>query len=53
MRFEIINNSREAKIYNVKVDAGQFDANDTGLVSNGLVGKIGARVEDNVYELKA
>lgn len=52
-RFEIINNSREAKIYNVKVDVAQFDANDTGLVSNGLVGKIGARVEDNVYELKA
>ena len=52
-RFEIINNSREAKIYNVKVDVAQFDANDTGLVSNGLVGKIGARIEDNVYELKA
>lgn len=52
-RFEIINNSREAKIYNVKVDEAQFDANDTGLVSNGLVGKIGARIEDNVYELKA
>ena len=51
-RFEIINQNPSAKYYNVKVKATDFDASTTGLVSNGLVGKIGARLENNVYELE-
>lgn len=50
-RFEIINQSPSAKYYNVKVNATDFDPSTTGLVSNGLVGKITKRLEDNVYEL--
>lgn len=51
-RFEVINNSREAKIYNVKVKTADYDAAETGLVSNGVVGKVVKRLEDNVYELE-
>lgn len=50
MRFEVINNDKDAKYYNVQVKVADYDATSTGKVSNGVVGKIGARKEDNVYE---
>lgn len=51
-RFEIINNDKYAKIYSVKVKVADYDASATGLVSNGVVGKVVTRLEDNVYQLE-
>lgn len=52
MRFEVINNIKDAKYYNVKVKVADYDATATGLVSNGVVGKVVKRLENDVYELE-
>lgn len=48
-RFEVINNEHDAKMYSVVGTTSAGNADE--LVLNGMVGEIGARIEDNVYQL--
>lgn len=50
MRFEVTNRSNSEKIYNVVGTNTGGTADE--LVLNGMVGEIGDRIEDNVYQLK-
>lgn len=49
-RFEVTNRSNAEKIYNVVGTNSGGNADE--LVLNGMVGEIGDRIEDNVYQLK-
>lgn len=47
-RFDVINNNADAKMYSV---IGTTAGGEDELILNGMVGEIGKRIEDNIYEL--